>query len=146
LNNYSRNTRLENSNSLKKYFHTNRSQNEAIQFNDNEKLWSGEKSKNELRYSKPNLRKNVYASLPKKTFNERKASSPNNYSVLTDNFVKIEDSLTMKYSSNKNIKAKEDQYTSTSRNTGLNLPKSSYKSSSKVMSKKSSLPMSKSVK
>ncbi|CAI2386582.1 unnamed protein product [Moneuplotes crassus] len=149
LNSYTRNTRIDTSKSLKKYFYSNRSINEASQMDDFDSNIATEKHQGELRYSKPNLRKNVYASLPKKTLNERKASSPANYSVLTDNFVKIEDSLAMKYTSNQQIKPKEDRY-SKSPKSSIPAPSSQYHSQGKKSFKSSTktvkLPVSKSVK
>lgn len=85
---------------MTKYFYSNRSINEAgSQVEDSEEIWNIESRRESLRFQKPSLRKNVYESLPKKTLNDRKSSINRNYSVLTDNYVKTEDSLAEKYSS-----------------------------------------------
>ena len=142
---------ISRNNSKKKqvnYYSTNKSTNGFSQMEDSESIPFQERSRNEMKFFKPSLRKNVYASLTKKNLNDRKASSPGNYSVLTDNFIsKIDDSLAIKYISHRPAPPKETNYKSSTRNKGLKLPKSTYKSSSKVLNKNGSkLPISKSVK
>jgi len=78
----------------------NQSINDPSNVDDSGSISTYEKVKNEFTYSKSTLRKNIYESLPKKLMNERKGSTPANHSVLTDNFMKIEDSVTSKYTTN----------------------------------------------
>lgn len=151
LNSYSRNGGINTSSTLKKYFYSNRSINDPSNVDEPSLPPSG----NETGFQKSTLRKNVYASLPKKSLNERKASSPGNYSVLTDNFVKIEDSIAMNYTSNQTSKANsklQDEKYSKSPKGHVNSGLSQYHSQSKKFSKTSitkrepKLPVSRSVK
>lgn len=141
-------------------FYPNQSTIDPSNVDESGSISTYDKLKNEFTYSKPTLRKNIYESLPKKLMNERKGSTPANHSVLTDNFMKIEDSVTSKYTTNPlvdfdsqsscvgtQLKSDIEQHYHTSRNLGLQLPNSTFKYSSKThISKNPKLPMSRSVK
>lgn len=144
VTNSTRNLGPSSTNSLTSYFYSNRSVNEASAGDDSEGTMHFDKARNELNYPKPNLRKNVYESMPKKLISERKGSTPANFSVLTDNYTKTEDSIAAKYGSQMVGEAPK-QY-NTSRNSGLKVPESSFKYSSNKVSKQPKLPVSKSVK
>lgn len=144
--NSSRNFGPNISNSLTTYFYSNKSGTADVSnFEDLDYAKSMEKGKKESKYSKPALRKNIYDSLPKKSINERKGSTPANYSVLTDNFVHTDESMTGRYNS-KNYMSVHEKQLKTSRNKGLQLPPSSFKYSTTNFSKNAKLPISRSVK
>lgn len=147
---------------LSKWTHEKKNQsiNDPSNVDDSGNISTYEKVKNEFTYSKSTLRKNIYESLPKKLMNERKGSTPANHSVLTDNFMKIEDSVTSKYTTNPlaeydsqsswmgvYLKSDVDHHYHTSRNGGLQLQNSTFKYFSKGNAPKNAkLPMSKSLK
>lgn len=127
----SRNVGPSNSNSLASHFYSNRSANEPSYTRDSD-VGLMEAMKSELIKPKSSLRKNVYESMPKKSINERKGSTPANYSVITDTYSKPDDSMAQKYSTSRIITQKP--------------PNASFKYQGKSFSKHPKLPMSKSVK
>ena len=145
--NSSRNHNLANSSSMKTYFYSTRSGVDNSTHENNEISSQAERQSHEMKCPKPTLKKTWYdANLSnllmvsdlsftamKKLTGERKGSIPNNYSIITDNFVASnEDSLVSKYN--------------TARNDKLKIPASKLKYNGKNFNSKPKLPLSKSVK